>query len=145
MFSALPNLAPIVGWLGLGGSTTAVLLFLAIAPAFAPLWLQPLIRFLAPLRLWLFVGAGACALATFSFGYGVHYGSALIHERWRAAEDATLKRGEAAREQAENEIPAVAEEPAPPAADGAGVNVLPPARKPVARRLSNDRYERDDR
>jgi hypothetical protein len=86
----LQTLAPIVGWLGLGGTITAASLGAA--------YFFPLFR-----RLALEIAAIA-AVATFLYGKGIHDGTAFKQAEWDAAVAAAVEHGKADRGAAERDI-----------------------------------------
>lgn len=87
MFSAL---APVVGWLGLGGAITA--------GALAAAYFLPLFR-----RLALEIAIIA-VIATTLYGKGIHDGSVFKQAEWDAANASAIKRGDAARDGAAHDV-----------------------------------------
>lgn len=86
MFTAL---APVIGWLGLGGGITAA--------ALAAAWFLPLFR-----RLAIEIAIIA-AVATTLYGKGVHDGSAFKQAEWDATNAKAISNGDAAHNNAVND------------------------------------------
>lgn len=125
-----------LGWAGL-----SLLVGLAAGAAW---WFIPAI--FSKLRAIAFnVMIGAFAF-NFVFSMGFKNGAASTKVQWDAAEQRQRDRGADAREQAEQEIPPVVDEPRPePVASGSVTPI--PRRKPVPvpSWMRDDKYNRDNR
>jgi cell division protein FtsB len=107
-----------LAWLGIG--------LVPFAGAVAVIWFFP------PLRKWALLAAIGWGLWFGGYTLGGVREGAKVRAEWRAAEQRAIERGEAARESAEREVEQ--EDKAAPADVPAG----------RARRLPNDRYDRDN-
>jgi hypothetical protein len=86
----LQALAPVLGWLGLGGALSA--------GALAGAWFLPGFR-----RLFIEL-AIVVAVASFVYAKGVHDGSTFKQAEWNAAEQAAVQRGKDADSAARRDV-----------------------------------------
>jgi hypothetical protein len=119
-----------IGWLGIG-------LIPALACA-AVVWFFP------PLRKFAIAAGVLWAVAFLAYTYGDNNGADRVQDDWKAAEQRAIERGSDARSEAESAIPPLVEEPRPEPVVPGVVAPVPRSKPAAPRRLSNDRYERDN-